>query len=305
MDADLDLPKDFVATITATFDDGAAWLRTLPARLADCAQRYELTIGEPFSLSYNYVTAATRADGRPVVLKLGVPNPELATEILALQRYGGSGVVELLAADADRGVLLLERLLPGEMLTTLGDDVAATAIAATLMRRLWQPVEADHPFHTVADWGQRGMRELRAQFDGGTGPFDPTLVALAEECFVAAADSADHVLLHGDLHHENVLSALREPWIVIDPKGVVGPRGYECGTYLRNHLLTKPDPVRVNARRVTQLAEILGLTRAEVLRWGVAHNVLSAWWSYDGGEIAGSDALLCAAFCAQELDVDD
>ncbi len=301
MDAEFDLPPKFVATITATFDDGAAWLRTLQARLADCAQRYELTIGEPFDLSYSYVTAATRADGRPVVLKLGVPNPELTTEILALQRYGGLGAVELLAADADRGVLLLERLLPGEMLATLEDDVAATEIAATLMRRLWQPVEADHPFHTVADWGQRGMRELRTEFGGGMDPFDPALVALAEECFFAATDPADHVLLHGDLHHENVLSAQREPWLVIDPKGIVGPRGYECGTYLRNHLLTKPDPVQVNARRATQLAEILGLTRTEVLRWGVAHNVLSAWWSYDGSEFAGSDALVCAAFCAREL----
>ena len=65
------------------------------------------------------------------------------------------------------------------------------------------------------------MTALRARFDGGTGPFDPTLVALAEACYADAAQRSDVVLLHGDLHHENVLAAGREPWLVIDPKGIV------------------------------------------------------------------------------------
>jgi streptomycin 6-kinase len=170
------------------------------------------------------------------------------------------------------------------------------------MRRLWQPVEADHPFHTVAAWGERGIYGIRRRFNGATGPFPVKLVELAEACFAAAKTADDQVLLHGDLHHENVLAAQREPWLVIDPKGIVGPRGYECGTYLRNYLFDQADPARANARRARQLAEILGLELEAVLRWSVAHNVLSAWWSYDNGpDIRHGDALACAMLCAQQL----
>jgi streptomycin 6-kinase len=300
-DRNLTLPPDFVATVAATFENGAAWLRTLPGLLDECTARYGLTIGPPFDLSYNYVAPAVLADGTQVVLKLGVPNPELTTEILALERYGGDGAARLLASDPDRGMLLLERLQPGTMLAALKDDEQATEIAGTLMRRLWQPVAGEHPFHTVVDWGSRGMGQLRATFGGGVGPFTPRLVELAEAQFGEAASSANNVLLHGDLHHENILAATREPWLVIDPKGIVGPRGYECGTYLRNQLLNKADPARALARRVAQLAEILELERDEILRWGVAHNVLSAWWSFEARGIVASDGLICAELCARAL----
>ena len=45
-----------------------------------------------------------------------------------------------------RSVLLLERLVPGTLLGTLEDDEAATSAAATVMRQLWRPVPAGHPF---------------------------------------------------------------------------------------------------------------------------------------------------------------
>ena len=307
------LPADFIRTIRQTFADGEQWLRDLPALLAACCTRFDVTLGDPLPLSFNYVTTAT-LNGAPgaadpagrnqVVLKVGVPNPELLTEVKALQLYGGAGTVRLLDWDAALGALLLERLQPGLPLNSLPDDAHATDIAATLMACLWRPMPAAHGFHTVAGWGQKGLGALRRAFDGGTGPFAPGLVAIAEDAFAQAATSTDNWLLHGDLHHENVLSAQRAPWLVIDPKGVVGPRGYECGTYLRNHLLNKADPAAVLARRVDQLTEILGLPRTEILRWGVAHNVLSAWWGYEddqAGTVSDMDGIVCAEFCAAHL----
>jgi streptomycin 6-kinase len=48
------------------------------------------------------------------------------------------------------------------------------------------------------------------------------------------ASSESPVLLHGDLHHFNILSARRQPWLAIDPKGVAGEPAYEPGALLRN-----------------------------------------------------------------------
>ncbi|MCB9138332.1 MAG: aminoglycoside/hydroxyurea antibiotic resistance kinase [Caldilineaceae bacterium] len=299
----MQLPSDFIHTVTLTFPAGAAWLDALPALLDEYAAALGLTLEPPFPLSYNYVAPARRSDGTRVVLKLGVPNPELTTEILALTRYAGNGAVRLLASDAERGMLLLERLLPGTPLAALDDDAAATEQAALLMRRLWRPTEAGHPFHTVAAWGGRGMAGLRTTFNGGTGPFPVDLVILAEEMF-AAAHTGEQILLHGDLHHENILNATRGGWLAIDPKGVAGPRGYECGAFLRNQLFNRPDPAWTLAQRVARLAEILDLPHAEILRWGIAQNVLSAWWNYgpDALNTIQDDAgLMCARLCAAEL----
>lgn len=277
------LPEQFVQTQIELYGDtGSAWLANLPALIAECERRWSLTIQPPFTgLSYNYVVPATTADGTAAVLKLGVPNPELTSEIEALRLYDGHGICRLLAGDAERGILVLERLQPGVMLSTLADDGQATAIAAEVMRQLWRPVPPDHPFPTTAKWA-KGLERLRAAFGGGTGPFPANLVEQAERLYTELlASSAEPVLLHGDLHHFNILRATRQPWLAIDPKGVVGEPAYEIGALLRNPTDELVLDRRVQARRVDQLAEALNLDRARILGWGIAQAVLSAWWNYE------------------------
>ena len=64
--------------------------------------------------------------------------------------------------------------------------------------------------------------------------------------------SGEPVLLHGDLHHYNILSAEREPWLAIDPKGIVGAAEFDVCAFLRNELLSQHEPERVLARRIDQ-----------------------------------------------------
>jgi streptomycin 6-kinase len=279
----LALPEDFVRTQHELYAEaGAAWLENLPTLIAECEARWSLTVGPPFAnLSYNYVAPATQRDGTPVILKLGVPNKELVTEIEALRLYDGRGICRLIDADAERGILLLERLQPGGMLSEVADDEEATAIAAQVMSQLWRPVPADHPFPTTAKWAN-GLERLRGEFGGGTGPFPARLVEQAERLYTELlASAAEPVLLHGDLHHFNILTAERQPWLAIDPKGVVGEPAYETGALLRNPDEQRMLDRRIQARRVDLLASELGLDRQRILGWGIAQAVLSAWWSYE------------------------
>jgi len=103
-------------------------------------------------LSFTYVAPAQRKDGSSVVLKLGVPNDELTSEIDALRIYAGRGAVRLLESEADQGALLLERLQPGTMLSPISNDEQATRIAASVMEEVWRPEPVAHHFKTVADW---------------------------------------------------------------------------------------------------------------------------------------------------------
>ena len=300
------IPEHFARTMTEIYaDEGVAWLARLPALLDDCARRWSLTLLPPFPLSYNYVAPATRADGRPVVLKVGIPGGEPINQIAALRHYQGHGMVELLAADADVGAFVLERLTPGVSLIHMHDDEQATAIAAEVMRQLWQgpggAAPPAHPFPNIADWAD-GMQRMRAHFGGGTGPFPRALAEEAESLFAdLLASQAAPVLLHGDLHHDNILSATRAPWLAVDPKGVVGEPAFEVGALLRNplpQLLDRPNPGRVMARRVDQLAEALGIDRARIRGWGLAQAVLSAWWCIEDSGYGWEPTIACAELLA-------
>lgn len=290
----MDLPQHFSQRMIDLYGErGQAWLEALPSLLETCARRWSLSLFPPFDLSYNYVAPARREDGSDVVLKIGVPNPELDSEIEALRIYDGRGVARLLDSDKELGALLLERLRPGAMLVTVKDDEAATEIAAGVMKQLWQPLPAEHNFPTVEKWA-RGMQRLRQEFNGGSGPFPEKIVATAEGLFAELLpSSAPPVLLHGDLHHYNILAAEREPWLALDPKGVAGEPAYEVGALLRNptpQIAQEPELSRLLLRRIDQLAQILELDRRRLIGWAVAQAVLSAWWSYEesgsGWEVA-------------------
>jgi len=284
-------------------DEGIAWLARLPGLIAEIEARWDVTVGPPLpDLSFNYVAPAVTAGGEQGILKLGVPHRELASEIGALRLYDGRGAARLLAADAELGALLLERLQPGTPAYDLHDEEQVTAIAADVMRRLWRPLPPEHDFTTVADWAA-GLGRLRARFGGGTGPFPAALVERAEGLFAELfASEAEPVLLHGDLHHWNILAtdghrSTGGSWSAIDPKGVAGEPAFEPVALLHNpwgELLDLPDPARLQARRVALLSEMLGLDRERVAAWGLAGTVLSAWWSLEDGFDDWPFALGCA-----------
>ncbi len=288
----LNLPAHFIKTNLGVYEEeGEAWLASLPERLATVAERYELSLGAPFALSYNYVCAATRRDGTAVVLKLSPPNQEYYTEVAALRHYQATthstqACVALLEADAGAGLMILERILPGTSLHDLPDD-DAIRIAAEVMLKLWRPLPPDHNFPTVAKWA-KGLQRLRDEHDGGTGPLPAYLVARAEATYRELLASAPApVLLHGDLHHDNILRATRVPYLAIDPKGLAGEPAYEVAPLFYNpqpEINQLPDLAPVLARRLAILVEHLPIERERLLACAFAHSVLSAAWSVEDGD---------------------
>ncbi|HJY08493.1 MAG TPA: aminoglycoside phosphotransferase family protein, partial [Bryobacteraceae bacterium] len=201
--------------------------------------------------------------------------------------------------DRDRGFLLMERVLPGEMLASIDDDEKATRIAARVMRQLWRPLPPENPFPSVAQWVD-GLKDLRVRFGGGTGPFPSSLVAMAESLFAELLSSSESpVLLHGDLHHFNILSSDGGDWLAIDPKGVSGERAYEAGALLRNPSRAVFTNSRTQRKRVKILVEELGLDEDRILAWSISQAVLSAWWSFEDSSDDWQAALACAEVLAE------
>ena len=281
-------------------DVGVAWLARLPALLADVAARWSLTVSPPFpELSYNYVAPVVGPGGAAWVLKAGVPHRELWDEIDALRLYDGRGIARLIDADRERGVLLLERLLPGASLRTVADDAQASVVAE-VVRALDGVVLPDgHPFRTIGHLA-RGFERLRAMF-GNTGPFPAERVARAEGLFrELAGETVGFRLIHGDLNPGNVLRATRAEWLAIDPKGYAGDPLWDVATFLNDppRGLIADDLRQLQARRVAQLAEALGVARRDILAWAEAPAVLSAWWSYVDHGAGWEPAVALAALYA-------
>jgi streptomycin 6-kinase len=300
------------------------WLEEqLPHVLDDCASRWSLELLPPFAnLSYNYAAPAMRSDGTRVVVKAGfIPaDKELISEMAALTHWNGHGAVRLLESDLDQGILLLERLEPGRPIGELDDDQEALSVAATVLEQLWRAgppprplppaphpsaaaASSPSPFPLTRDWG-KGFTRLRSHFGGGTGPLPAALVERAERLWSELEDSQTEpaVLLHGDLNFGNVLSAEREPWLAIDPKGIIGEPVYDTGIFLRDpvaRILAADQPDRFLARRIDQLAERLGFPRYRIRDWGLAQAVLSAWWNIEDEGYGWEPALRCAEALAR------
>lgn len=306
MQAKYPFPAGFVAAnIEERGQEGVEWLGRLPSILADCERRWSLRLGPPFqALSYNYAAPAVRADGSTVVVKVCVADRDFATEVEALRLYGGVGAVRLYDFDLDSGVMLLEHLKPGVMLSSVESDEEATSIAASVMRRIWRPPPAEHPFPHVSDWA-RGMEKLRARFDGGSGPFPERVVQKAEGLFAELfASMAAPVVLHGDLHHFNILSGERQPWLAIDPKGIIGEPAYETGAFIRNpipDIYSAPNMRRLLDWRIRLFADELAFDPVRVYGWATAQAVLSAWWTFEDNGGLLTDGFLAGVSFAETL----
>lgn len=274
------------------------WLARLPGVIEHVSREWGLAVGGPIEgLTYSWVAPVERRDGTHSILKVAFPDAGAWSGVEMLRLCDGRGMARLLEADRELGATLLERIEPGMTLRTIEDDDAATSVAADVMRRIWRPAPVAHVFPHVADWA-RGIGRLRERFDGGAGPLPRRLVEQAESLFAELLPSmASAVVLHGDLHHENILAATREPWLAIDPKGIVGEPAYEPGAMLRNpipDIAARPNLPRLLSRRVDLLSERLDLDRQRVRGWAIAQAVLSAWWDIDDNTGGWEIPIACA-----------
>jgi streptomycin 6-kinase len=152
------------------------------------------------------------------------------------------------------------------------------------MQKLWKPLPAEHEFPTVAMWAT-GLQELRDDHNGSTGPLPAHLVERAEALYrELLASAAAPVLLHGDLHHDNILTATRAPYLAIDPQGVAGEPAYEVGPFFYNpqpEIFRHPNLRQIFERRLAIFAECLQIDRERLHACAFAHCVLSAAWCVD------------------------
>jgi streptomycin 6-kinase len=247
-----------------------------PLTAAACRDRWGLTLGAEYPRGAAGVAMrATLPDGTPAVLKLIDPHREAEHEADALAAWDGDGAVRLLDRSDDGYAVLLERCEPGTPLSEAGTEVALDVLAG-LLPRLWIP--AGEPFHTLADEAAWWVSSLPDEWEQAGRPFERRLLDAAIESLQALGPSqGEQVLLHQDLHGDNVLAAAREPWLAIDPKPLAGEREFAVAPIVRSTELGHSR--RAVVGRLDRLTSELGLDRERAIGWTVGQTIA---WGVDG-----------------------
>lgn len=280
--------------------DGAAGFQSM---IDDYLRQWNLVPDGGMWVTHTAALVPVLRGGRKAMLKVCREAEERRGNAL-MAWWDGAGAAPVLACDGT--AILLARAAGPATLAGMArcgrDDEACRILCATAARLHASRSKPPPDLMPLERW----FRELppAAAAHGGI------LVQCAGTARELLADPCEVGILHGDLHHGNVLDFGQQGsgaggWLAIDPKGLLGERGFDYAALFLNPDLADPaHPVAVDpgrfARRVEVVAAAAGLGRTRLLHWILAGAGLSAAWFLDDGESAAI-SLRIAELAAAEL----
>lgn len=208
-----------------------------------------------------------RRDGSPAVLKISFTHPGNRYEPHAFAVWGGRGAVLLYERDDAKFAMLLEQA-EWQTLGDLGDIDQATAVLGRLARRLAVPAPPDLP--RLADRADSWEETLREGVARSGNLLSRRALDTALSTVQELGRKQPDTMVHGDLHFGNVVRAQREPWLVVDPKGLAGDLASDAFRVLvrgADSLLRADDLEAELRRRLALFADAAEIERERAERW--------------------------------------
>jgi streptomycin 6-kinase len=277
------IPRSFLDKAEVQFGaKGPEWVASLPSLIEHCIRRWRLVDVRPVEdLSINLVCYATSSAFGPVVLKMQGPHPDRFTEMQALQLFSDDLACRCLECDFQRAVMLLERLVPGRTLRSAAAPPKQLQEGIELAASLPVPAPKDSAFPSYEDWLRSAFTKVRKNYRPSRRMLE--LMDAAWELY-AGVDDGQRFLLHGDLHHDNILSAGDKGWKIIDPQGVIATPLFECGRFIENHVIDDSGLDRALAdEAVAAFAAAYHRPARDVAAAFFVLHVLSTCWGFDMG----------------------
>jgi streptomycin 6-kinase len=274
------IPEAFAAATAAREGAaGTAWLATLPSVVDELLSRWDCTPDGNWMHGEVGVIVPVRRTSEPLVMKVSFTHPGNVHEPDAYEVWAGRGAVRMYERADEQYAMLLERAHP----TTLRDSGADVAVVGGQTSRLLS-VPAHGPRSQALPRLQDRADEWASELQKDVAEFSEVLPDLVVARAFAVIDDLvreqPDVLIHGDLHHRNILSADREPWLAIDPKGLIGDPAYDAVTFLkaRTLVLMQGDLLAGLERELAAYCEAAELDQARVRRWIQLELVRTAYW---------------------------
>jgi streptomycin 6-kinase len=271
----IEIPEELVRRrIRTAGEQGEEWVRRLPSMVVELENVWGLRLdGEPMHGEVALVVPVVR-DREPLILKVSYPDKESVHEAVALRVWNGNGSVRLIESDSQRNALLLERLDATRSLRQEDPD-EAMSIAASLLKRLVAP-----PVAKVRDL-MGVVDHLTMRFDQAGDIVPSHLLEAGKEWLEAYCPIEEQSLVNVDLHTGNVLAGEREPWLVIDPRPIVGEVAFGIAPLFWN--LTPQELSSSLRRYFDQVVDITEVDGTRAVQWTVTRTLYYWVWAWNTG----------------------
>jgi streptomycin 6-kinase len=240
----------------------------------------------------SFVYRVERQDADAAILKILKPDGMNELPGMAfLDWRGGKGAVSLI--DRFESACLLEDAGSRILRDYHGEfgDEAATDIILSVLHELHASSPSPAPAELVPL--PRHFQSLFHTVDRETSSAHDDLLrwgaALAQELL---SEQTDIRPLHGDLHHDNIVTGSPRGWLAIDPQGLIGDPAYDVANVFGNPLygiMDILDPRRIG-RLACSFSAALGCPETKILRYAAAHAAVSICWSLEAEQSAETEA---------------
>ena len=222
------------------------------------------------------------AGGQRVVFKMTDPDDDEVGQAAFLAAMAGRGTVRVLR---QRGTaFLMERVVPvGASLVRMalaGREDAATRVLCDAVGHVAARRKQLMAATGLSDWRGR----TKAIHATAARPEGSWLRRASDALREVESDRSGWRPIHADIHHGNVLHDRERGWLMIDPKGMIGPPEADIANILTNpfpHAAHVLRPARL-LRQADVIAEHRGMTRDAVLRWTWLHASCASCWDDSG-----------------------
>lgn len=228
---------------------------------------------EPLETYCSIIQHATQGT-TPLTLKILKPNSDEQSQANVLNYYNGHGAVMII--DWVEEALLLEHLTIDRNLKDLPEE-EATSIYCNVLNKLHTtttPPQEIRPIETLAT-------AFQTYLDSSDTTLDRTLVKQAYSVYNELCNTQQTpILLHGDLHHGNILHDTNRGWLAIDPKSLIGEREFDTACYLRNPLENPPNTSQLE-QRIKTIAQNTNLNPERIKQWYHCQQTLAQIWTWE------------------------
>ncbi len=279
----MQLNSSFISNIKDLYGElGITWMKKLPTDINQLCERYGLNFIKIMpNLTYHFIgLVAIAATGEKAILKMAPTNENMDKEAQWLQCFD-KAVPKVFWYDEAQYALLMEYLVPGESLKSLVsvDDDKATRIICRTINRLQSHQKKTNLLHF------KHLSMLEKNFLILDGRIEKKMLSQAVSWFRGmTSERSNDVLLHGDLHHDNILSHGAD-WKVIDPHGYTGDPVFEVGPMIYNprgdYFPTERTLSQIIERRLKIIAEELPFDAQRIKTWAFCMTMLSIAWTVE------------------------
>lgn len=276
--------EKFETNILAIYGEkGAQWISTLPHRVDEISKIHSLSDLSPLdNLSYNYVLSGEML-GIPIILKIS-PNPnDLIAEVNGLKIFEKYGSAKFLFHGDD--YIIMERAIPGFTLASLfpyknHEDVDIFCDVIGTLHKV-NLKEHNSSFPHLSNW----LAEFNKPWNRISDNYLEKARKLGDYLIKS---TAEEVLNHGDLHHDNILKD-GHTWIVIDPQPVVAEKTWDACAFLYNHIpkLSQMSDDELDPfldQRIERFSKHLNIPKERMIQWAYVRALLSLIWSIEGND---------------------